>query len=443
MSVLEASSRAGGKIWSERVGGYLCEWGPDGFLDNVPETLDLCRELGLTDRLVRAGGPAAHRRFLLLGGRLVALPSSPPGFLTSPMLPIRGRLRVLLEPFIRRRRAAGEETVADFARRRLGASFARVLVDAMVTGIYGGNPHELSVAAAFPRLHRLEVEHGGLVRGALALRRQRRRERKAAGVAAKGAGEGIQTGPSGTLTSMRGGLSELVDALVRDIGPDRVHLGRPIRRVLQTSDGGLALDLGGERVEADRVVLSVPAANASELVSELSAPLASGLREFPTAPIAVACLGFRRDQVDHPLDGFGFLAPHSEGVPMLGCIFTASVYPGRVPDGHVMLRALLGGRRCPEIVGQGDDGVIRTAMDILRPLLGIRGEPEMAKTVQHPRAIPQYTLGHLGRVAEAERQAARWPGLVLAGNAYHGVGLNDCIRNGLALGRSLASSRSG
>jgi protoporphyrinogen/coproporphyrinogen III oxidase len=434
--VLESSPRPGGKIWSERVDGYLCEWGPDGFLDNAPTTLELSRELGLEDRLVRAGAQASKRRFLLLGGKLQALPASPPAFLTSPLLPLRGRLRVLLEPFIRRAPAGVEESVAAFASRRLGKAFASVLVDAMVTGIYGGNAEELSVAAAFPRLKRLEAEHGSLVRGALALARERRRARKAQPAAGREDAT-IQTGPSGTLTSLRGGLSELTEALGREIGGDRLRTGAPAGRLLQR-DGGLAVEIQGEVLSAERVVLAMPAQAAGEMVGGLSPRLGEMLRALPIAPIAVVCMGFRREQVRHPLDGFGFLVPHSEGLPLLGCIFSTSVYPDRGPEGRVLLRALLGGRRAPEVVEDTPEGLIRRALAILGPLLGIEGEPEMARAVRHRHAIPQYTLGHLERIAAAEREAATWPGLTLTGNAYHGVSMNDCIKNGLELGRKLA-----
>jgi protoporphyrinogen/coproporphyrinogen III oxidase len=440
--VLEAEPRPGGKIYTERTDGYQFEWGPEGFLDNSPPTLELCRDLGLGERLLRASA-AAKRRFLYLEGRLLELPSSPPRFFTSPMLPLRARLRILLEPFIRRGR--GEETVASFASRRLGPEAARTLVDAMVTGIYGGDPAELSVDAAFPRLKKLEAEHGSLVRGALALGRQRRREAKKSGAApAAGAeGEAIQTGPSGTLTSLPGGLGELIEALALRLGPERLRTGVRVG-ALRVIDGRPAVEVDGETLAAEQLVLSVPPGCARPLVAGVSSELDTALGALEiTASIAVVGLGWRREALAHPLDGFGFLVPGRERLPLLGCLFSSSIFEGRAPEGRVLLRAMLGGRRQAEIVSEPDERIVQRCLEILRPQLGLRGEPDLLRVVRWSPAIPQYTLGHQGRVAAAERAAAAVPGLHLAGNALHGVAMNDCIRHGLELGRRLAAPAGG
>jgi oxygen-dependent protoporphyrinogen oxidase len=437
LQVLESAPRAGGKICTERTGGFVCEWGPDGFLDNSPPTLELCGSLGLEPRLVQASEVAGKRRFLLRSGRLVELPASPPGFLLSPVLPLRSRLRVLLEPFIGRKTDGLEESVAAFARRRLGAGFARILVDAMVTGIYGGDPEELSVEAAFPRLKKLEAEHGSLIRGAVALARARRRERQAARQEAGAEAKGLQTGPGGRLTSLRTGLSELVEALASRLGTERLHCGAGVERVFE-HDGRLAVEAGGQNLEADQVVVSLPPHRARELLGGLSSELAEALSSFPTAPIAVACLGFRREQVGHPLDGFGFLVPGGEKLSLLGCLFSTSIYPERAPEGHVLLRAMLGGRRQPHVVDQPEEAIAIRTLELLGPVLRIQGPPVLCRVVRHRRAIPQYTVGHLARVAAVQRAAERWPGLHITGNAFHGVSLNDCIRTGLELGSKLA-----
>ncbi len=431
--ILEADTRPGGKIRTDSVDGYLCEWGPNGFLNNSPPTLELCSMLGVGARLVGASEAASKNRFLLLSGRLEPVPISPPSFLRSPILPFWSRLRVALEPFIPR--GKGEETVLEFASRRLGRGLATTLVDAMVTGIYGGDPGELSVDAAFPRLRRLETNHGSLIRGAIALAREKRRKRKSEG--GDRDGPAIQTGPSGSLTSLRGGLGELIDALVQRIGLEKIELGTPVAAIVE-AENGLEVRTSAGGIPVDQVVVTVPSYRAAPMLSGLSEELARGLEDFPYAPVAVVCLGFEAKKVTRTPEGFGFLVPGREGLPILGCLFSSSIYPGRAPEGRVLLRAMLGGRRQGRIVEEGEEILLSKTLELLRPVLGLEGDPELVRIYRYPRAIPQYTLGHLDRVAKVEALADRWPGLHLSGNSYHGVAMNNCVENAFDLGKRLA-----
>lgn len=413
LEVLEAGARPGGTIGTRRVGGFSIEIGPNGVLDRDPATIDLARDLGLGDDLVTASA-AARRRYLCVDGRLEALPASPPALLTTGTLSWLGRLRLAAEPFIRRRDDGTEESVAAFARRRLGAEAARVLIDAAVTGIFAGDPERLSVAAAFPRLVALEREHGSLVRGALAARKMR-----------------AAAGPSG-LVSLRGGMGQLIDRLAASLGAERLRHGtgvEAIERLDAASGGAYRLRCaGGHVVEARRVIVATPAFIAAPLLEPLAPAAASSLDAIPYAPVAVVALGYRRDAVAHPLDGFGFLCPDQEDRPALGCLFSSTVYPGlRAPEEHVLLRFLMGGRRHPERADGADDALVAAASAEAEALLGARGAPVVTDVIRWPRGIPQYEIGHRARVAAAEAAlATAAPGIVLTGNAYHGVSLNDC-----------------
>ena len=418
LTILEAGPQPGGTVGTSSDGGFRVESGPNGFLDAKPETLRLCRDLGLDDELLRSSD-AARRRFLLRGDRLEELPTSPPAFLRSPVLSRRGRLRVLAEPWIRPRPPDGaEETVADFGRRRLGAEAVDGLLDPMVSGVYAGDPARLSLDACFPRIAELERDHGSLIRAQIALRR----ERRAAGEAAGG-----PSGPGGTLTSLAPGLVSLVDALARTLG-EGIHTGTEVRSVEAGPGGSHRVRVeGGEDLEADLVVLACPAHAAARILALRSPDPASALEAIAYAPAAVIGLGFDREAVRHPLEGFGFLVPGRENRKILGTLWTSSIYPGhRAPEGAVLLRSIVGGARRPEMMELDDAELVAAVRGELRSILGIDADPVHTRVVRWPRAIPQYEIGHRERVARAE--GALPGGIRLTGNAYRGVALNDCTR---------------
>lgn len=379
--VFEARDHPGGNIRTEEVAGCRVEWGPNGFLDNEPATLELVRELGLENRLVHARQEAA-RRFLWRDGRLRLLPTSPPAFLRSDCLPWRARCRALLEPFIRRP-AAGtdEESVHDFALRRLGRGAAEILVDAMVTGIFAGDPRRLSLADAFPRLAAMEREHGSLLKGAM-----------------RGG-----LGRHGTLTSFDRGMEVLIEALADRLD---VRTGSTLER----------LPTG-----FDRIICTIPAQRAALLVDE---PLADCLQRIPSAPIAVLALIFRT-----PLpvpEAFGFLVPHGQGLRILGTLYDSSIFPVRAPEGFRLFRVLIGGRRDPEAVTLGDEELLAIAARDLHRAWGTFPDPHAVHVIRHPLGIAQYEQGHGALLAEIERLAP--PQLRFAGSWYRGVALNACIR---------------
>lgn len=416
--VIESSSRAGGKIRSEIDAGYTVEWGPQGFLDNAPDTLELAHIQGLGDALVQADEGAADR-FILRGGRLRRVAASPLAFMLSDILPLGGRLRLLAEPFARNR-PDHDETVFDFARRRIGRRAAEVLVDAMVTGVFAGDSRELSLAATFPRMAAMEAEHGSLTRAMIAKMRSARRA---------GAGSGGPSGPGGTLTSFSGGMARLPNSLAEGLG-DRLLLGRGVQKLRANGESFiLSTDTGD--IEARSVLLTLPAEHAARLLENLAPAAVKPLSEIPTAPIAVVMLAYDANAFGRPVHGFGFLVPRGEEPGLLGTLYCHDIFPGQAPTGSLFLRAMVGGARAPAAVALDDDELTALVRAALERILGADPEPDRVWTMRWEKGISQYTVGHLDRVAAAE-EAAGNAGIELAGSPYRGVSVNDCIKQARA-----------
>lgn len=412
----EGSRKAGGNIETARVEGFLCEWGPTGFLDNVPATLDLVERLGLTDRIVRANSDA-EKRFIFRKGKLRSVPTKPPAFLASDILSFGGKLRMFGEPFAARR-PAGDESVFDFAARRIGPEAAAVLVDAMVAGVYAGDARQLSLAATFPKMHKMESDHGSLFRAMLAKMKQAR----AAGTKAGG-----PAGPGGRLTSFREGLQELIDALVDKLG-DSLVLDAPIRSISYLGDRGYRIHPEeGPPHEVDAVVLSTPAWKAAEIVGELAPEIATPMSEIPSAPLAVVHFGYSLGALGELPDGFGFLVPRNQGPRILGTLWPSCIFPDRAPDGRRLFTVMIGGAHEPRVLDNGDTKIADLARADLQLTMGIIARPYFTRVIRHPRGIPQYTLGHLDRVAAIEAGVARYPGLEVCGNSYRGISVNLCV----------------
>jgi oxygen-dependent protoporphyrinogen oxidase len=421
--VLERSARVGGNIRTERLDGYVCEWGPDGFLDNAPATLALARDLALSSRLLPSND-AARTRYIFRQGHLCEVPTSIGAFLKSPLLSTRAKLRVMGEPFAASRKD-DEESILDFARRRIGVEAAAVLVDPMVSGIFAGNADALSLKACFPRMRQIEDDHGGLVRGLLATRRARKAD-DAAGA------------PAGRLTSFVGGMSDLVDGLTHSLGRV-VRTSLPVTALHRNQTPALhtdgisrhryAVTTSQGALDADAVVLSGPAAESAAILRDLDGHLASLLQSIPTAPLAVICLGYDaatlRSQCQ--LDGFGFLVPRQEGVRILGALWETSIYRHRAPDSKALLRVMIGGARDPEATSLSDADLLRIVRDDLARTMNVSAVPELVRVIRHPRGIPQYVKGHLARLHQLDVLLEAHPGVFLAGNSYRGVSINSCI----------------
>lgn len=433
--VLEARPRLGGTIWTERRDGFQVELGPNGFLSSKPSTLRLCHALGLSGQLEPAQ-PAAKRRFLFENQQLIEIPSGLGRLLFSGLLSWSALWRVFTERFRRAGPIPPDESVYDFLVRRGNVELADLLADPLVTGIFAGDARQLSLPAAFPRLSAAEREFGSVSRGLPKLLRRARAELADLGPAV----------PSKQgLWSLKGGLRTLIESLAaRMRTPPR--LGVAVQRLTTNQDAASGRPQwtvhfdGNESLTADAVVLTTPAPRQAALVADVDEALADLMLHIPYASIAVVALGYRQEDVPPEVrDSFGYISPQRTRRDLLGVQFCSSIFAERAPPGHVLLRALCGGWQRPESMTWEDDRLSLVARRELRFALGIGRPPMFMHICRWDPAIPQYTLGHLQRVAEIEQRARRWPGLFLGGNAYHGVALNDCTEQAEHLARQVAS----
>jgi len=424
--VLERSDRPGGNIRSEWIDGFLCEGGPDGFLDNAPATLEFVEEIGLSSALLPSRDEA-RRRYIFRRHRLHEVPLSPGAFLTSRLLSTTGKLRVMAEP-LAERAPRHDESILHFARRHIGREAAQVLVGSMVSGIFAGDASHLSLRACFPKMYEMDERYGSLVRAMLAKRREKR--------ASNGVGA-----PAGRLTSFTGGMEDLIRGAVASLGHG-VRTGRRVVALRHRGPGypgprpvgarAFTVDCEDQRIEADAVVLAGPAHDSADLIRGFSPAVAALLGAIETAPLAVACLGYDAAALAAdrgPLDGFGFLVPRGEGPRILGALWETSIYDGRAPEGKALLRVMIGGALDPHAVELSDAQLLRTVCDDLERTMHLRLAPEFVHLVRHRRGIPQYTIGHLARLERIEAALTAHPGLFVAGNAYHGVSVNACIED--------------
>ncbi len=424
VTVYESENRSGGKIWTEHVDGYLCERGPNGFLDNKPKTLELCNSLNIDP--VRSN-ENSKKRFIFSGGCLKALPESPVSFIKSDLLTWGGKLRLLRE--LTAPRGPADETVADFITRRLGREALEKLIDPMCSGIFAGDPSTMSIKNCFPRIKELEQDYGSLIRALIKIKRERKAAHK--GSSKDGDETKVSAAPGGTLTSFYSGAQTITDALADKLA-DRVMPGAAIKAISMENDS-YQLQTSRGTSTADIVVLATPAYAAAELLQDFDKELSKSLSEIPYPHVSVVCFGYRKEQISHALNGFGFLVPHIEHRKILGTLWDSSIFPNRAPDGHALLRTMAGGAKAPEVADMDDNELIKTVLDELRPVMGLKADPEMIRVYRWNKAIPQYLLGHSRILDTVDKQLSNHPGLYLTGNAYRGIGINDCIMNSYKL----------
>jgi protoporphyrinogen/coproporphyrinogen III oxidase len=364
---------------------------------------------------------------------------------------VPGRLRVFAEPFASARPEGADESVYDFAARRIGPEAASVLVDAMVSGVFAGNVHELSLQSAFPKMARMEAEHGGLVRAMVAGMKGKRAARKEAR-ARQARGEdaveltrpGGPAGPGGTLTSFRPGLDTLVHGLAGAVG-DSLRVRSPVSGIRRRDDSGLPSDAveaglqttpsnrpwtvllaSGEELDADAVVVATPSPRAAPLLEPLDPALGMAIAEIRTASLAVVALGYRAQDVPG-IDGFGFLVPRGAGPRILGCLWDSSIFPGRAPEGHVLMRAMIGGAHDPDAVSAPEGQLLEQVGRDLETIMGLNAEPVLSRVYRWPLGIAQYRVGHQQRLDRIHARLARYPGLWVAGSSFYGVSMNACF----------------
>ena len=423
--VLEAGDAPGGTMTSLREGGFVFDAGPNGFLVTKPSTWRLCHDLGMGDKLVPASS-AAKRRYLLLDDGLHAIPHGPAELVKTSLLSGRGKLRAAREPFTRRAPPRDESVHAFFAAR-FGKEVADRFAAPMVLGITTGDARDTSIQVLFPQLQEAERLGGSVVKGMGALAKRRR-----ADAAARG-----ERAPEGGLTSVEGGMGALAEELAHQLG-ERLHTGAEVRKLERVGDGW-RVHAGERVVEADRVVLCLPAPVTSRLLADVAPTAAERAADVRYAGARVVMLGFRREDVGRALDGFGFLVPRGGRARILGCVWTSTVFPGRAPEGHVTFRVIAGGTPDPGFVSLSDDEALAAALKDLRRPLQLRADPVFVRHVRWERAIPQAPVGHLQKMAALDDALAREaPGVIVSGNAYRGVSVNDCVARAQAVAAELA-----
>ncbi|MBM4267791.1 MAG: protoporphyrinogen oxidase [Deltaproteobacteria bacterium] len=440
VSVLEASDRVGGVILTENVDGFVLDVGPDSFITEKPEALALCKRLGLEARLQPTR--AQFRRTLIVrDGKLHSMPEAfqllAPGrlgpFLRSSVLSWSGRLAALKDLVLPRGGPpeSGDESLASFVRRRLGQETLERIAQPMVGGIYTADPETLSLRSTMPRFLDMEREHRSVI---LALLRKRT---QTAGDDASGARFGL-------FLSLRGGIGELAATLASKLPAGAVRRNAAVTRVDRCGDDGWTVELASGAVEtAEAVILATPAPRTAKILSALDPTLSARLAEIDYASTAIVSLAFRLEDVPSPPKAFGVVVPFVEGRSIIAASFSSVKYEGRAPENRLLVRTFVGGALQPELLERDDANLLRLVRSELRDLLGIRGEPVFERVHRWPASMPQYRVGHGARVTQIEKLALLHPGLALAGNAYHGVGLADCVRSGESAGeRALAHVRS-
>jgi len=479
VTLIEKSERAGGVIQTDRIDGYLIERGPNSS-QGSEELLALVEELGITGELIE-GDPKAPA-YVYFNGALHPVPSGAGAFMKSHLLSLRGKLRIFKEPFVPVRRSESEESVASFARRRIGREAAERMVAPFVSGIYAGDAEQLSVQAAFPKLANLETGYGGLFRGMLAKGREARRAKRNASAVLEKAAPARKR-----LCSFRSGMAFLPNTLASKLGEDLMtgceelrigDCGLRIEETFQASPGNpqsairnpqsnlgqaspgnpqsairnpqsnlftVEFEHAGDRhqLTCERLIVATPAGVASSLVAPLSEELSRLLGEIDYPPLAIISLAYDGSAIATKLDGFGFLVPPSERMNILGCVWNSSLFDGRAPGGKALVTVFIGGARNPTAAQAADAELVSTAHGELSKVLGISGDPQVVAITRYQRSIPQYNLGHFARVRRIETLLGDSSGLSLIGNYLHGVSTGDCIKDADRVAREVATSMSG
>ena len=421
--VLERATRAGGVIFSEEIDGYTLDGGPDALLIQKPDGIGLCQEIGLGDRLVPTKPP--RLAYIQRGGKLHALPAASvlgiptrvAPFLRTTLFSWPGKVRMGAELFIPAKRDDRDESIGAFMTRRFGAEATTYLAEPLLAGIHAGDVDRLSVKALFPRLVEAERQHGSLIR------------------AFRSRPQGPAS-PDGAFKSLPGGLSEMVEALVRAIGETHVRTATEVATI--TGRGPFQVrTAAGETTDARAVVFATPAYVTSALTRDRDGELARLSGEIAYASAATVVIAFTREAIGHPLNGSGFVVPRAEHTGILAASWLSSKWPHRAPDDRVLLRTFIGGARDPRALERSDAELVALSLAALRPLLDVRGDPIFTRIYRWDRANAQHEVGHLARVSAIEDALARHPGLFVTGSGFRGVGIPDCIADGRATARSV------
>jgi oxygen-dependent protoporphyrinogen oxidase len=438
ITLLEQADYWGGKLVTERIpfgeGHFVIEGGPDTFVVTKPWGVTLCKELGIADRL-KGTNPETKKTYILKNGKLHELPGGltmmiPTEFgpmIRTGLLSWPAKVRMGLDFLLPPASVNGDETLGAFVTRRLGRAAYENLIEPLMSGIYAGDGDKLSLKSTFPYLRDLELEHGGLVKGALALRRERMRKARA-----NGSSPSPTPGSRSIFLTPMTGLAEIVEVLIHHLENSGVNLRlrETVQKVGQVAGRYSVLLTNGEAITADRVILATPSFVTADLVSDLAPDLAAELRSIDYVSTATVTLAYRESDLPRPLDGYGYVIPRREGRKALACTWTSTKFPHRAPEGYALLRVFIGRAGQESEIAWDETTLLTIAQEELRLTLGITAKPLLWRIFTWEKAMPQYNLGHPERLKRIERRLSAYPGLALAGNAYQGIGIPDCIHSG-------------
>ncbi|MCC6502203.1 MAG: protoporphyrinogen oxidase [Deltaproteobacteria bacterium] len=440
--LLERGERFGGNIRTERSEGFLIEGGPDCFLSEKPWAMELIKRLGLADKLLPTNDKN-RKTFVLSGGKLHVLPEGVILMIPTRILPLAtssliswpGKIRMAMELFIPKKKDSSDESLGEFVRRRLGKEALDKIAEPLVAGVHAGDPETMSVRASFPKFVQLEEDSGSLIKGMVRKMASMHKARKPAAGATGGQKPRITM-----FMTMRDGLSELIDTLTSRLSKmDRTSLrtGAAVSTI-EKKDGRYLVTLeGGEKMDADALVVAAPAWAASNLLAGVDQGLSDKLRTIPYVSTATVSIAFRKKDIKHPLNGFGFVVPKVEKRRIMAATWTSVKFSHRAPDDSVLIRCFVGGSKNAELVDLDDAAMVKMVKEELRDIMGIEAEPVLTRVFRWRKSMPQYTIGHDERVKWIDERVASIPGLYLAGSAYHGIGISDSIRYGEVVAKKI------
>ena len=427
LTLLEASPRLGGSIATEKIGDFLVEAGADSFITEKPWALRLCERLGLSSRLVST--QAAYQKIYVVNrGKLVPLPIgffliAPTRFwpfVYSPLFSWPGKLRIAAEIVLPRGRNDQDESLGSFVRRRFGAETLERVAQPLIGGIYASDPDQLSLTATMPRYKEMERSKRSIIRAMWS--EQRRRARSESGSGARWS----------LFVTLAGGMQELIDSIVQRIPKSAMRLDSPATHLSHDREKkSWRIAVGNsESITADAVVIATPAFQAAKILEPIASDAAAELKQIAYASTSTVSLGYGRKDFPRPPDSFGFVVPAVEQRKIMACTFSSLKYPGRAPEDHILLRAFVGGALQPELFADDDATMLKNVRGELASLLGVVAEPVLSRIWRHPKSMPQYHIGHAARIERIETTLRQFPSIALAGNAYHGVGISDCVHTG-------------
>ena len=404
ITLFEKEAKLGGKMKTMKKDGFLIEEGSNGFLSNKPDTLELVKLSGCEDILLKSSDNARKR--FIFDKKLEVLPESPKAFLTTPLLSLKGKLRVLYEPFAPVKTDNSDESLQEFGYRRVGKEMTDIFLDAMVAGIYASTPKTISAPAAFPLVVNLEKEYGSLFKGMIKKKKK-------------------EAGPGGVLMSFKGGVSTFIEKLSQNIDMDIIKDADI--KTLQKDNNGFILQNEKLKMRFDKVILATPAYESAKIVKEFLPELSNELGSIEYSPISIVAAGY--NALSHSLKGFGLLATTRAKKSVLGVLWDSSIFNDRAKEDKKLLRTMIGGQRSPELALQDEESLINSALQGIKDTMGIEKKPDILYVKRHDKGIPNYAVGHIQKVEKIMQLVDKIDGLYLNSNAYKGIGLNDCVSN--------------